>query len=114
MKISKKYHKHPTRELVDDHIQEILSYFDFNSIHTMMASVNWTWFSIGRVPTADEIKAEAEKRLFEATEDLTKQSYEISCGGLTARYSLHSDEDGNYFMLRLYWGIECSLDGVGY
>jgi hypothetical protein len=65
-------------------IEEILNEFNFKRVHSVMKRLNWKWLlptGEHRVPTPEELRVEAEKRLKRVASGKTTAS---GSGGLMA------------------------------
>lgn len=67
-------------------VEEVLVSFDFDRVHHVMESLEWTWANLDRVPTQAELVAEARRLL----EELGGRPGVHGSGGLRASYK----EDG--------------------
>jgi hypothetical protein len=67
-------------------VEEVLESFDFDRVHQVMESLEWTWANLSRVPTRAELVAEARRLLAE----LDGRPGVHGSGGLRASYK----EDG--------------------
>ena len=67
-------------------VQEVLASFDFDRVHRVMESLNWTWANLDRTPSRRELLAEADRLLRE----LDGKPGVLGSGGLRASYK----EDG--------------------
>lgn len=68
-------------------VDEIMNGFDFNIVHDYMVKTDWKW--IDKVPTLEEIKAQAQNLLFRAVDEYvkTKQPFgNIGTGGFMVYY----------------------------
>jgi len=61
-------------------VLEVLDSFDFARAHRTMESLDWTWASLGRIPTRGELVAEAGRLLRE----LEGKPGVLGSGGLRA------------------------------
>jgi len=46
-------------------VGEVLASFDFNLVHRVMEFLDWTWANLDRIPTRNELEAEAGRLLRE-------------------------------------------------
>jgi hypothetical protein len=79
-------------------VGEVLASFDFELVHRVMESLDWTWANLDRVPTKKELVAEAGRLLRE----LAGAPGVLGSGGLRASYK----EDGTLslkFILSESW-----------
>ena len=67
-------------------VEEVLETFDFERVHRVMESLAWTWANLDRVPSREELTAEARRLL----EELDGKAGVHGSGGLRASYK----EDG--------------------
>jgi hypothetical protein len=49
----------------EEQVLEVLDSFDFDRAHKTMEYLDWTWASLGRIPTRQELAAEAGRLLRE-------------------------------------------------
>ncbi|MCX7040681.1 MAG: hypothetical protein NT005_16295, partial [Spirochaetes bacterium] len=61
-------------------VVEVLESFDFDRAHRTMENLDWTWASLGRIPSKREITAEAGRLLRE----LAGKPGVLGSGGLRA------------------------------
>jgi hypothetical protein len=64
----------------EEQVLEVLESFDFDRAHRTMEYLDWTWASLGRIPTKREITAEAGRLLRE----LAGKPGVLGSGGLRA------------------------------
>jgi len=79
-------------------VAEVLASFDFDLVHRVMESLDWTWANLDRVPTKKELIAEAGRLLGE----LSGAPGVLGSGGLRASFK----EDGTLslkFILSESW-----------
>lgn len=101
---------------VKERIDEIMEYFDFEKVHSVMTMMNWEWRDSG-VPSIDELKQTARHYLDTALDNCHRQTYFTGSGGFTVRYDrYYSKEDTHWFRLDLSFEIEDTMvdDGIGY
>ena len=63
-------------------VEEVLETFDFERVHRVMESLEWSWANLDRVPTKAELAAEARRLLNE----LDGRPGVLGSGGLRASY----------------------------
>lgn len=78
----------------EEHIEEIMNWFDFNRVHRAMDALGWSWFYTEGTPSV--------KQLRECAEDLLSQTYDkgksipgdygIATGGFHAWYNYEYDQ----------------------
>ena len=61
-------------------VEEVLEAFDFDRVHQVMESLQWTWANLDRVPTRTELEEEARRLL----EELDGRPGVHGSGGLRA------------------------------
>lgn len=84
--------KSKEKSILDEYIDEILDYFDFEKVHKAMLALDWKWGSFNgsaRTPTEYELKQEAERLLREAWE----RKSSVATGGFYAVYHKNTDDD---------------------
>lgn len=116
MKVVHITHTYPSQKLIDERTQEILDNFEFHKVHDVMTYLNWHWYTVGGVPTLDDLKRTAEYLLREVTKH-PKRGGSISTGGFYADYRVYKNtDDGNWFRLDLSFSIETTLcdDGISF
>ena len=63
-----------------------LVYYDFERVHKVMETLNWTWASSGGVPSVDELKEQAVDLLIECFQQTEKNKKDclMATGGFEA------------------------------
>lgn len=71
-----------------------LVYYDFERVHKAMEALNWTWGSVEKVPSIDELKEQAVDLLIRCFQHSEKNKEDCLCatGGFEA--SSYYKEDG--------------------
>lgn len=78
------------KSLLDRYIDEILDYFDFDRVHTVMKALDWGWATCNnKVPSIEELKENAKYLLREAWE----RKSSVATGGFYAIYNKNTDDD---------------------
>ena len=82
---------------------DILNNFDFEKVHVVMKSLNWTWYPNG-VPTVDDITFSARERIESVIKACLldakpSEEYFVSSGGLKA--TAIKDDYGQITFLQL-------------
>ncbi len=70
----------------EEQVAEVLASFDFDRVQRVMEHLDWTWASLARIPTREELAVEAGRLLRE----LDGKPGVLGSGGLRASYK----EDG--------------------
>lgn len=88
-------------------IDNIMCWFEFDKVETMMQSVDWEWHIIG-VPDKGEIKEEALRLLRHVSAEIAKGAtyYRVATGGFSAEAEIYDDGDEKWLDMRLDWGLE--------
>jgi hypothetical protein len=84
---------------IEQHIEEILIWFDFNQVKQMMDATNWKWAleentDANGVPTVEAIKNPACKLIrhtYEEARVTTKGAFTCSCGGYTVKVDINEN-----------------------
>ena len=67
-------------------IKNVMKHFDFEAVHKVMETLNWTWHACGdKVPNVDQLKVEAKRLLKDVIENSEKYKV-IATGGFEASY----------------------------
>ncbi len=66
----------------EKHIKYIIDNFDFNKVHIIMKSLNWSWAILGDIPSEENLKKEATRLLSDIYD--SKNTISISTGGFKA------------------------------
>lgn len=87
-------------------VKRALKHFNFEKVHKIMETLNWTWVSAGdKVPSVDFLKETAKKYLYDVLND--KEYHVVGSGGFEASYI-----DG-VLALRFVaeeWSVDCEED----
>lgn len=75
---------------IDKHIDEVMDWFDFETVHNVMTHLNWTWSMNDQPPTIPELRQCVRGLMRDA---YTKNLQSISTGGFTIIY----DKEHNTF-----------------
>lgn len=84
-----------------DHIDEIMDYFEFEKVQRIMEAVKWRWFSPNeepRTPDTADLRQKARELLKDAWQGINGgTAYRVSTGGLVA--SCYQNEQGKWLKL---------------
>ena len=83
-------------ENIQDHIDDIMDWFDFDRMLKMMQAVGWEWWGRGVIDQADLRKA-ARENLTKAWNDCVGESLVVSSGGVKA--TCHKDGEVKWLEL---------------
>ena len=78
-----------------------LVYYDFERVHKVMETLNWTWASSGGVPSVDELKEQAVDLLIKCFQQSEKNKEDciMATGGFEA-YSYYKEDSEIDFELK--------------
>lgn len=98
-------------EAVQKQIDEIMDWFDFARVHTVMTSLQWEWVGIVGVPSEPQIRAHARQGLVQAAD----RRCSGATGGFCAEYREGTDPLGSWVNLSLSFVVESwDSDGLNY
>ena len=99
------------QEAIQEQIDEIMDTFDFERVHRVMVSEDWTWGSGNgaSVPDVTQLRIAARERLKSAARDGLS-----STGGFTATRDEGVDEGKPWVRLNLSFGLRTFNDGTEY
>lgn len=90
------------RQNIQDDIDEILDFFDFERVYLAMKALDWKWSDIGSVPLVGHLRAKARELLKRVAYE-SGYSCSIGTGGLVAEMSRYPGDEKTY--LRLYFSV---------
>lgn len=74
---------------IQNEINTIMDWFDFERVHTVMTALDWKWFNSGNhVPLIGEIRGFARDLIRDCVDGMIhnqKAEYSIKCGGFSVR-----------------------------
>lgn len=85
---------------LQQHIDEVMDYFDFDKVHRVMESLNWRWSSLEdemRIPTKPEMRKhvrEFMEKLYEKNINKSEVNTYTGSGGFMVYYRKNVDEKG--------------------
>ena len=74
---------------IQNEIDTIMDWFDFEKVHTVMTALDWKWAQTGNeVPLPGEIRQFARKLIWDCISGMLhnqKSEYTVQCGGFSVR-----------------------------
>lgn len=106
-------------EALQKQIDEIMCWFDFNKVHKMMESINWTWGTEKLPPSEGEIRETALRLLKETGKYLKESSkkedeIQISTGGFKVHGYKFTEEDKPYIYMEMFFGVSWDNEAIEY
>lgn len=98
---------------IQNQIDEILDYLDFEKVQKVMTFLDWKWAVFNAVPTIPELRIESRRLLRSAFKQSKEEfstpneTYIAACGGFTAECIKYLDTESNdiKFHLKLSFNI---------
>lgn len=90
------------RQNIQDDIDEILDFFDFERVYLAMKALDWKWPAIGRVPLVGHLRAKARELLNRVAYEYG-DSCSVGTGGFIAEMNRYPGDEKTY--LRLYFSV---------
>lgn len=82
---------------LEQHIEEVMDYFDFEKVHAYMESVNWVWSAEGGIPSKAALRKnvrEQMRKLYNISKKDPRNSVCCCSGGFKITYCWGKDKEG--------------------
>ena len=75
---------------LQEHMDEVMDYFDFEAVHKTMTFLKWKWHNSSEVPTIADLRKHVREQMQRV---YTDKCYGVSSGGFKTTYH-HGTEKG--------------------
>jgi hypothetical protein len=78
---------------LQEHIDEVMDWFDFDAVHKYMEATNWQWAGVSGVPSKADLRQYVRDGM---TRCYGNQSRSTECGGFRIDYHRGEDKSGTW------------------
>jgi hypothetical protein len=91
--------KNKMKKTLQEHIDEVMDWFDFDKVHKHMENVGWKWAILNAIPEKADLRMSVRKemvKLYNKVKKSVNGSVSYESGGFEIEYTWGIDENGEW------------------